>query len=116
MIRHFKNTRLKRKVRTKYKIRGTAKRPRIAVFRSHKWLFVQAIDDSDHRTLVSAHDKILAKLEKNKIKRGQMLGENLGEELKKMKINSAVFDRSGYTYHGRVQAVCEGLRAVGIKI
>ena len=116
MIRHFKTTRLKRKIRSKYRIRGTASRPRVAVFRSHRWLFVQIIDDEKKSTILSRHDKKLIGDEKNKIKRGQLLGKILAEELGKKKIKAVVFDRSGYSYHGRVKAVAEGLREGGIKV
>ena len=116
MIRHFKTTRLKRKIRSKFRIRGTANRPRVAVFRSHRWLFVQIIDDERKTTILSRHDKKIAGEEKNKIKRGLLIGKIIAEDLSKKKIKTVVFDRSGYSYHGRIKAVAEGLREGGIKV
>lgn len=103
-------------MRTKNRIRGTAKKPRIAVFRSNKWLFVQVIDDMKGSTILGKHDKHLVGTEKNKIKRAVLLGKQIAKELSQKKYKEVVFDRSGYTYHGRVAGVAAGLREGGIKV
>lgn len=115
MIKHFKNTRLKRKLRSRTKITGTGKRPRVAIFRSNRQLFVQLIDDDKRTTLIGMSDRLLSKTEKNKITRANLLGEKVAQKAADLKIAQVVFDRSGYTYHGRVQALAEGLRKGGLK-
>ena len=108
-------TRDKRKMRTRGKIKGTALKPRISVFRSHLCLYVQIIDDHKMATLIGGNDKQLDVPEKNKVKRAFELGKIIAGKAVSNKIESVVFDRSGYTYHGRVKALAEGLRKGGLK-
>jgi len=113
--------RAKRHHRVRAKVVGTALRPRLSVFRSNKHLFVQLIDDTTGKTLVSASDKeikIGAKKEKviqTKVLMGEQIGKLLAEKAAAEKISQAVFDRGGYRFTGRVKAVAEGARAGGLK-
>jgi large subunit ribosomal protein L18 len=106
--------RLKRRRRVRAKIRGTAERPRLSVFRSNKGFFVQLIDDVAGRTLVAvnwteADFRALGPMEQAKA-----VGEALARRAKEAGIESAVFDRGGYQYHGRVAALAEGAREGGL--
>jgi large subunit ribosomal protein L18 len=110
------NPRLKRKIRIRKKIFGTASKPRLAVFKSNKNIYVQAIDDLSQNTIATASSlSSELKNEKLSVETSKKVGENLGEELSKVGIKEAVFDRGGYIYHGRVKAVAEGIREKGIK-
>jgi large subunit ribosomal protein L18 len=112
----------RRRIRFRYrdKVAGSAERPRIAVFRSLKQIYVQAIDDDHGVTLasVSSLDKEFrgTKLRGNNIEGAKRVGELIAERLKTKGLEGAVFDRGGNRYHGRVRAVAEGARAKGLKI
>lgn len=108
-----KALRAKRHSRIRGKVSGTALKPRVAVFRSLSALFVQAIDDVSGKTLVFAALREVKKA-KNDMAGAQAVGELLGQRLKEQKIDSAVFDRAGYKYHGRVKALADGVRSKGI--
>ncbi len=105
--------------RIRRKIRGSAARPRLAVFRSHKHIYVQAIDDERGRTLV--HCSTLERVVRERAPRtgsveaARVVGELVAQRLKAAGIETAVFDRGGYRYHGRVQALAEAARAAGLK-
>ncbi len=105
-----------RKRRVRAKISGTALCPRISVFRSLKSLSAQAIDDQTKKTLAHAKLADLGKNPKNTVASAQAVGSLLAEQLGKLKIGKAVFDRAGYRYHGKVKAVAEALREGGIHI
>ena len=111
---------LRRKKRIRAKISGTADRPRIAVYRSNKSIYAQAIDDVKRETITSFSTLELQKGEKAekaaKVATAQKVGEKLADKLKETKITQAVFDRGYYLYKGRVRALCEGLRGNGIQI
>lgn len=110
------NPRLKRKIRIRKKIFGTASKPRLAVFKSNKNIYVQAIDDLTQQTIATASTlSSNLKNEKLTVETSKKVGEQLGEALTKIGIKEAVFDRGGYIYHGRVAAVAEGIREKGIK-
>jgi large subunit ribosomal protein L18 len=112
-----KNLRKKRRVGTK--IFGQADRPRITVFRSGKYIYTQAIDDEKKVTLASFSSLVLRKKNQKKMTKteeSKSAGLELAKILKEKKINQAVFDRGYYQYHGRVAALCDGLREGGIKI
>ncbi len=109
--------RQRRHNRVRAKISGTSKVPRVAVFKSAKHIYAQAVDDTKGKTILSANDlKTKASVEKNKTKKALKVGETLGELLKKEGIEKALFDRGGFKYHGRIKALAEGLRSAGIKI
>jgi large subunit ribosomal protein L18 len=108
--------RAKRKVRVRGKINGTSDRPRMSVFRSSKHTYVQIVDDSKGHTLASVSNmEADYKALKNNVGDAEKLGIAIGEALKKLNIQSVVFDRNGYLYHGIVKAVAEGARKAGIK-
>ena len=107
--------RLKRKASIRKKIHGTPERPRMTVYKSNAYTYVQVIDDDAGRTLAAASN-----LEKDQRAIGNTvaalakLGELIGERLKARKITSVVFDRNGYRYNGKVKAIAEGARKAGI--
>lgn len=110
--------RIQRARRVRAKLHGTAERPRISVFRSNSYIWVQAIDDDAGKTLVAANDKVLRakKDHGTKTATATAVGETIGKELKAMKITGAIFDRGQYRYHGRVAAVATALREAGIQV
>lgn len=109
---------LKRKKRVRAKISGTDKRPRVVVFRSNKYAYVQAIDDIKGITLAQSSHFDFGKIDFLGVKGlsvYEQIGEKLAEKLLKKKIKEVVFDKSGYKYHGKVRALAEGIRKGGIK-
>ncbi|MFB3850443.1 MAG: 50S ribosomal protein L18 [Acidobacteriota bacterium] len=119
--RHFSSNerRLWRKTRIRKKLYGTSDTPRVCVFRSNKFLYIQAIDDVEGKTLASAssREKDFAK-EKSEAKKNLKIAEKLGalisERLKEKGINKVVFDRGGYLYHGKIKAVADSIRKTGL--
>src|SRR5947209_15717580 len=106
--------RLRRRRRVRAKVHGTAERPRISVFRSNRGIFAQLIDDEAGRTLAAVNwteEELRSLSPKDQAKRA---GELLAERAKAAGIERAVFDRGGYQYHGRVQALAEGAREGGL--
>lgn len=108
--------RSKRRKRIRARVIGTSERPRVSVYRSNNFIYVQLIDDSQAKTLASANEHELKKVKATKTERAQLLGESLAQKALKQEIKQVVFDRGGYKYHGRVKAVAEGLRAKGINV
>lgn len=108
--------RLKRKKHIRKSIVGTSNRPRMSVFRSNKRIYVQVIDDGIGKTLVSASslEKDNRALKLN-VTDAEKIGNLVGERLKEKNIDTVVFDRNGYFYHGIVKAVAEGARKAGIR-
>lgn len=116
---HFrKKSRLKRKARIRKKIFGTAQSPRLTVFRSAKHIYAQIIDDTCGKTLVTAttlekevreHPKF-----ENKVAQSEFIGKLIAERAIDKGIKTVVFDRNGFLYHGRVKAVSDGARNVGL--
>lgn len=100
------------------RIKGTAKRPRVSVFKSNRHVFAQVINDVSGKTLVSS--KVISptksKIKGSKTDKALKVGEILAEKMKEKGITDAIFDRGGFKYHGRVKALAEGLRNNGIKI
>jgi large subunit ribosomal protein L18 len=106
--------RLARRRRVRSKVRGTAERPRLSVFRSNRGMFAQLIDDTAGRTLAAVswtepEFRALGSMEQAKA-----IGEALARRAKEAGIDSCVFDRGGYQYHGRVAALAEGAREGGL--
>ena len=108
--------RLRRRRRVRAKIRGTAERPRISVFRSNRGIFAQLIDDDSGRTLVAVNwtEDDLRKL--TGADQARRAGALLAERAQGAGVQSAVFDRGGYQYHGRVKALAEGAREAGLRL
>ncbi|KYH28827.1 MULTISPECIES: 50S ribosomal protein L18 [Clostridium] len=110
-------TRVKRHLRVRNKISGTAEKPRLAVYRSEKNIYAQIIDDVAGRTLVSAStlDKdYTGKVGSNK-EAARTVGAMIAKKAIEKGIEEVVFDRGGYVYHGRVKELAEGAREAGLK-
>ncbi len=107
-------SRLKRRRRVRAKVRGSAERPRISVFRSNRGIAAQLIDDDTGRTLAAVvwTEPELRELQSSE--QAKRAGVLLAERAKAAGVSSAVFDRGGYQYHGRVQALAEGAREGGL--
>lgn len=114
-IKHSLTLAEKRKLRVRSKLSGTAARPRLSVTRSNKHISVQAIDDVAQKTLTAASD-LKNKKTGTKIESSAAVAEALYKELQKLKITAAIFDRGQYKYHGRVKAIAETLRALGLEV
>lgn len=111
----LKPDRLKRKTRIRSKMQGTSGFPRVSVYKSNMHIYTQLIDDQKGKTLAFSSDVIL-KAKGTKVELAQLVGEDLGKKAKAKKITKAVFDRSGYKYHGRIKALAEGLRKAGLNL
>jgi large subunit ribosomal protein L18 len=109
---------MKRKMRIRKKIVGTAERPRLNVYRSLKNISVQIIDDSTGHTMVSASslEKITDRQSEigNKVELAKFIGKLAGERALEKGVTNVVFDRGGFLYHGRVKAVSDGAREAGL--
>ena len=113
--------RVRRKIRVRKKITGTTERPRLTVTKSLKQIYAQIIDDSTGKTLVSASSlsKEIAeeiKSAASKTDVSKVVGKFLAKKAVDANINTAVFDRNGYPYHGRIKALADGAREGGLKI
>ena len=106
--------RLKRHLRVRGKISGTAECPRLNVFRSSKHIYAQIIDDEKGVTMVSASSLAL-KLKGNKTEVARQVGRALAEKALALGIKQVAFDRGPYKYHGRVKALAEGAREGGLE-
>ena|ERR1035437_2687984 len=105
-----------RQTRIRAKVKGVATQPRLSVFRSNKYVYVQVMDDKEKKTVVGATEKELSLKEKlNKSERARELGKLIAKKAIAKKIEKVVFDRGSYRYHGRVKAVAEGAREGGLK-
>ena len=122
--------RYRRHRRVRAKIKGTAKVPRLCVFRSNKHIYAQLIDDEKGKTLISASDLDIGKSKiknpKSKVPKDKKplsgkeaiayrVGQILAQKALEKKFEKVVFDRGGYKYHGRVKAIAEGARENGLK-
>jgi large subunit ribosomal protein L18 len=110
-----REARLRRHRRVRGKASGTAERPRLVVFRSNKGIFAQLVDDDDGRTLASASWLEQRSLEGTKTEQAAAVGKALAAAAKKAGVETCVFDRAGYLYHGRVKALAEAAREGGLK-
>ena len=105
------------RVRIRRKVAGSDARPRLAVFRSLKHIYVQAIDDATGVTVATASslDKDLReKVKGSNLASAKAVGELIADRLKEKGVTSAVFDRGGYRYHGKIKALAEAARAKGL--
>lgn len=106
--------RQKIKARVRKHVHGTTERPRLTVFRSNKQIYAQIIDDVEHKTIVAFDStKIDEKLPKREM--ASKVGEQIGKKALDAGIESVVFDRNGYLYHGRVKELADGARKAGLK-
>ena len=104
---------MRRRARTRARIHGTKECPRLAVFRSNRFIYGQLIDDDKRVTLAASSDK--GRKEKTKVLRAKGAGEALASAAKDKKIVKAVFDRGGFRYAGRILSFAEGAREGGLK-
>ena len=111
--------RFKRKTSIRLRITGTAERPRLSVFRSARYVYAQAVDDTTGRVLASASElEALLKVSvkgKPKKERARLVGKAIGEKLVAGNVKSVVFDRNGFIFHGRVKEVADGARDAGLQ-
>ena len=105
--------RLRRKNRVRAKISGSESRPRLSVFRSNTHIYAQVIDDVTGKTLCSASD--LKIKEGTKTELATVVGNDVASKMKTLKIETIVFDRNGFKYHGRVKALAEAVRTAWIE-
>ena len=108
--------RSRRRRRVRAKIRGTAERPRLSVYRSNRGVFAQLIDDDAGATIASVAWMEPELRELDSMEQAKRAGGILAERAQAAGVNRCVFDRSGYRYHGRVRALAEGAREAGLKL
>ena len=109
-----KQARDRRHRRVRGKVTGTAERPRLAVFRSNRGIEAQLIDDVEAKTLAAASWLALKGFKGDKTEQATEVGKLLAQNAKKAGVETAVFDRGGYLYHGRVKALADGAREGGL--
>jgi large subunit ribosomal protein L18 len=111
--------RAKRHYRLRNNISGTAERPRLAVFRSNMHIYAQVIDDTVGNTICSASTMeadVKAKLERtNDVEAAKVVGETVAKKALEKGITTVVFDRGGYVYHGKIQALADAAREAGLQ-
>jgi large subunit ribosomal protein L18 len=107
--------RLKRRRRVRAKVRGTAERPRISVFRSNRGISAQLIDDLAGHTLAAVNWTEPELRELSPMEQARRVGATLAERAQAAGVDAVVFDRGGYQYHGRVKALAEGAREGGLR-
>ena len=108
--------RVKRHYRIRNHVKGTAARPRLAVFRSNKHMYAQIIDDVAQHTLVAMEAEIASKVEyTNTVAAAAAVGEAVAKKAIEKGITEVVFDRGGFVYQGKVQALAEAAREAGLK-
>jgi large subunit ribosomal protein L18 len=111
-----REARARRGRRVRAKVSGTAERPRLAVFRSNFGIYAQLVDDTSGRTVASVGFKSLPKSFKGtKTDQAREVGKLIADRAKHAGVETVVFDRAGYLYHGRVKALAEGAREGGLK-
>lgn len=108
-------SRVRRHERVRKIISGTSMRPRLNVFRSNKGIYAQVIDDVTKTTLASSSNLELKITNGGNIEAAKAVGKDIAEKCKKLKIKTVVFDRGGYQYHGRVEALADAAREAGLE-
>ena len=114
----FKRSEKRRRIqyRIRKKVKGSTGRPRLSVFRSNKEIYCQLIDDLTGQTLAAASStETESKKGMTKTERAKQVGQVIGQKALDLNIETVVFDRGGYIYHGRVKALAEGAREKGLK-
>ena len=110
--------RIRRHLRVRKRVAGSTERPRLSVFRSNIHIYAQVIDDAAGRTLASASSKdadlVSGLAGKNKTERAKAVGELIARRAQDAGVKQVVFDRGGYRYHGRIQALAEAAREAGL--
>ncbi|MFN3697665.1 MAG: 50S ribosomal protein L18 [Pseudobdellovibrio sp.] len=105
--------RLKKKIRIRKVVKGTSERPRLCVYRSAKHIYAQIINDEAQTTILSS-SSLSADMKNGSKDSAKKIGIQLAAEAKKKGITNVVFDRNGFIYHGRVQALADGAREGGL--
>ncbi len=105
-------TRARRQKRIRAKISGTADCPRLSVYRSNKYVYAQLINDAASKTLAASTS---LKMKGKMMEKAALVGKEIAEKAKALKIEKAVFDRGGFIYTGKIKAIAEGARAGGLK-
>ena len=110
----IRRQKLRWRIRTK--VQGSAQKPRLSVFRSNKDVYVQLIDDATGTTLAAANSRQKdVAISGTKIDRSMQVGRVIAQRAKDLGIETCIFDRGGYLYHGRVKAIADGAREGGLK-
>ena len=110
------DARARRHARVRKRVRGTPQRPRLAVYRSNRYIYAQVIDDSEGRTIASASSQESdLRSERLNIETASKVGEALAARAKEAGVESVVFDRGGYKFHGRVKALADAARKEGLE-
>ena len=116
-IKKNQSARVKRRMKSKAvirkKISGTSERPRLVVFRSHRHIYAQLVDDTAQK-IVGAGSSLKFTTKKSRRDKALDLGQLIADIAQKKGIKKVVFDRNGYVYHGRIQSVAEGARKAGL--
>jgi len=112
---------IKRKARVRGKMHGTQVRPRLTVFRSNKYIYLQVINDDSGVVVAAANEKMFEKQTKSemtgtKSEKAVVLANHLASELKKKKVTKVSFDRGSYRYHGKLKIVAQTVREAGIEV
>ena len=110
-----REARERRHRRIRGKVAGTAERPRLAVFRSNRGISAQLVDDLEGRTLAASSWLNLERFKGSKVEQAAEVGKLLAERARQAGIETVVFDRGGYLYHGRVKALADGAREGGLR-
>jgi len=111
-----REARLRRHKRVRHKVLGTADRPRLVVFRSNRGITAQLVDDVERKTLAAAgHGELKKTFKGSKTEQAAEVGKLLAQNAKEADVETVVFDRGGYLYHGRVKALAEAAREGGLK-
>ena len=103
----------RRKARIRAKVSGTAERPRLAIFKSHRYIYAQVIDDAAGRTLVSTDSRKVSG--STPVERAEAVGLDIAAKAKAAKIGKIVFDRAGYLYAGKIKVVADAARKGGLE-
>lgn len=116
-VKHKHESRVRRHRRVRKKIRGTAERPRLAVYRSNRHIIAQVIDDAAGHTIVSASttEADLRSGPTGNVVSAAAVGKLIAERAKEQNITAVVFDRGGFRYHGRVAALADSAREAGLE-
>ncbi len=107
-----KTKRIRRHTKIRTRVSGTAETPRLAVFRSNKYMYAQLIDDAAQKTLASASS---AEMKGKKADAAKAVGKAIAEKAMALKVKAVVFDRGGFGFRGRVKALADGAREAGLK-
>lgn len=105
----------RRRIRIRKKVQGTTERPRLTVFRSHKYIYAQVIDDTSGKTLAASSSALKSlSSDGSKVEAAKVVGQSVAKACLDKGIDKVVFDRGGYRYHGRVRALADAAREAGL--